>query len=143
MEGYNAIVVFDTEAERILMCKRRKDPYKGLINFVGGKIEEQEAGIDAAYRELEEETSITREDIHLTHLMDFSYSLDQSYMEVYVGRLCHSVEISGDENELFWSSLEHDFFDITKYAGEGDIGHILLHIEMHRQELLGQTEKML
>ena len=138
MQGYNAIVVFDPEAERMLMCKRRKDPYKGLIDFVGGKIEKQEAGIDAAYRELEEETSITRADIHLTHLMDFSYPLDQSYMEVYVGRLNRPVTVAGNENELFWSSLEHDFFDVTKYAGEGDIGHILLHIEMHRQELLGE-----
>lgn len=137
MQGYNAIVVFDADTDRMLMCKRRKDPYKGLIDFVGGKINELEAGIDAAYRELEEETSITRDDIHLTHLMDFSYPLDQCYMEVYVGRLHHPVAVSGNENDLFWSSLEHNFFDITQYAGEGDIGHILLHIEMHRRELLG------
>ena len=137
MQGYNAIVVFNVEANRILMCKRRKDPYKGLIDFVGGKIEANESGIDAAYRELQEETAITRNDIHLSHLMDFSYPLDQCYMEVYVGRLLRSVMVSGSENDLLWSSLEHNFFDITQYAGEGDIGHILLHVEMHRHELLG------
>mgnify|MGYP002509000193 CR=1 FL=1 len=49
------------------------DPYKGLINFVGGKIEPNENGEDAAYRELLEETGITRSDISLVHLMDFTY----------------------------------------------------------------------
>ena len=70
MKGYNVIVVFNKEADRMLMCKRVKDPYKGLSNFVGGKIEVGEDGMDAAYRELFEETSIVRENIKLTHLMD-------------------------------------------------------------------------
>ena len=59
MRGYNVIVVYNENADKILMCKRKKDPYKGLANFVGGKIEKNENGLDAAYRELEEETTIT------------------------------------------------------------------------------------
>ena len=58
MQGYNIIVVFNESADKILMCKRIKNPYKGLSNFVGGKIEKGENGFDAAYRELEEETTI-------------------------------------------------------------------------------------
>ena len=38
MRGYNVIVVYNENADKILMCKRKKDPYKGLANFVGGKI---------------------------------------------------------------------------------------------------------
>ena len=49
--------------------QKAKEPLQRLYNFVGGKIEENEDGLHAAYRELEEETGITREDIHLTHLM--------------------------------------------------------------------------
>lgn len=60
MQGYNAIVVFNEDADKMLMCKRRKNPYKGLSNFVGGKIEENEDRLEAAYRELEEETAITK-----------------------------------------------------------------------------------
>ena len=67
MQGFNVIAVYNVKADKILMCKRRKDPYKGLSNFVGGKIENGEDGISAAYRELEEETTITKEDITLTH----------------------------------------------------------------------------
>ena len=39
MRGYNIIVVYNENADKILMCKRKKEPYKGLANFVGGKIE--------------------------------------------------------------------------------------------------------
>ena len=38
MKKYNAIVVFDDSMGQILMCRRNKEPYKGKLNFVGGKI---------------------------------------------------------------------------------------------------------
>lgn len=82
MRGYNVIVVYNENADKILMCKRKKDPYKGLANFVGGKIEKKENGLDAAYRELEEETTITKDDIMLLHIMDFTY-----YIETLKGEL--------------------------------------------------------
>ena len=136
MIGYNAIVVFNKETDKMLMCKRRHNPYKGLSNFVGGKIEENESGLDAAYRELEEETAITKNDITLSHLMDFTYHLGNCYLEVYVGKLNKSIDVSGDKNDLYWSTLDHNFFDATQYAGEGNIGHIMMHVEMYREELL-------
>lgn len=136
MNGYNAIVVFNQAADKILMCKRRKAPYKGMSNFVGGKIEQNESGIDAAYRELEEETSITAKDIILSHLMDFTYHFDNLYLEIYVGKLNKPVEVCGDENELYWSETDKDFFDASQYAGEGNIGHIMMHIEKYHSELL-------
>lgn len=136
MQGYNLIVVYNTAADRMLMCRRKKDPYKGLSNFVGGKIEQGEDGLSAAYRELFEETSIQREDIKLTHLMDFIYHLDECYVEVYVGRLIREIEVSGDENDLYWSDFEHDFFSLSEYAGEGNIGHIMEHIAFNRDMLL-------
>ncbi len=131
MQGYNLIAVFSPDKTKMLMCKRIKEPYMGLINMVGGKIEPNESGLDAAYRELYEETGILREDIPLTHLMDFTYPLDPCYVEVYVGQLLRSVEVTGDENPLFWSDLTHDFFDMREYAGEGNIGHIMEHIKLN------------
>ena len=55
MQGYNLVVVFSPLGDKMLMCRRIKDPYNGLMNFVGGKIENGESGEDAAYRELFEE----------------------------------------------------------------------------------------
>ena len=136
MKGYNIIVVFNETADRILMCKRKRDPYKGLSNFVGGKIERGEDGLSAAYRELEEETSVTPDDIVLSHLMDFTYHCSDLFLEVYVGRLNKQIPVSGQENDLYWSTLDHDFFDTAKYAGEGNIGHILMHVDLFRRELL-------
>lgn len=136
MQGYNLVAVFNKDCEKMLMCKRLKDPYKGLINMVGGKIEENEEHEAAAYRELFEETGITREQIRLTHLMDFTYHLDNCYVEVYVGRLNCEVTVKGDENTLFWSGFDHDFFDMKEYAGEGNIGHIMEHIRLFKEQLL-------
>ncbi len=136
MQGYNLIAVYNETRDQILMCRRRKDPYKGLSNLVGGKIEPGEDGMDAAYRELREETSITKADIALTHFADFTYYLEDCYVEVYVGRLRSQVTVSGDENELYWSGLDHDFFDSTKYAGSGNIGHLVKLIDISRKEVL-------
>lgn len=136
MQGYNLIAVYNKSADRILMCVRKKDPYKGLSNLVGGKIENGEESEAAAYRELFEETSITYEDIKLHRLMDFSYPFDDCYVEVYAGRLNKDVQVSGDENDLYWSTLECDFFDMSKYAGEGNIGHIIVHIDYNKDIIL-------
>lgn len=136
MQGYNLIAVYNKECDRLLMCVRKKQPYLGLSNLVGGKIEKGEESLSAAYRELFEETSITKEDIILTRLMDFTYPFDDCYVEVYAGRLNKSVEVCGDENDLYWSTLDCDFFDTGKYAGEGNIGHILMHIEYNKDKVL-------
>jgi len=129
MYGVNLIAVFNASADRVLMCKRKKKPYKGLYNFVGGHIEEGEESLCAAYRELFEETGITRDDIKLIHLMDTVYHMDSCRMEVYVGRLNKEIEPHGDENELVWMTLDHDFFSMEKFAGEGNIGHIMEHVK--------------
>ena len=98
---------------------------------MGGKIESRESGIDAAYRELAEETGIAN--IKLHHLMDFTYynheynrlfASEDVRVEVYFGKLDHAVEISGDEKELVWLDIKENFFDMTRFAGEGNIGHI-------------------
>ena len=86
MHSYNEIWVLNKNADKVLMCKRRKEPYKGLYNLVGGKIETDEDGFEAAYRELEEETGIAK-GIELYHLMDFTYLISACRLEVYFGKL--------------------------------------------------------
>jgi 8-oxo-dGTP diphosphatase len=133
---FNVIATFDNNCERVLMCKRRKNPYKGLYNFVGGKIEDGESGLNAAYRELEEETGIYKTDIILTHLMDFTYYISDIRIEVYVGRLNKDVTVCGDENDLEWLEINQNFFDLAKFAGEGNIGHIMEQIYLYKEILL-------
>lgn len=130
--NYNVIAVFDEAAEHVLFCLRRKDPYKGLYNFVGGHIEPGEEGFAAAYRELREETGITQEDIQLHCVMVLDYPLDSIHMEAYAGRLNKPVAVQGDENDLAWLPVDEDFFDSTRFAGNGNIGHILWEIMQDR-----------
>ena len=134
MFGLNVIWVFNPTTDKVLMCIRLKEPYKGLYNLVGGKIEPNEESLSAAYRELYEETGITSDDISIVHLMDFTYiahpvtstnfNADDCRLEVYVGTLERAVNVCGDENELVWLDVTENFFDMTKFAGEGNIGHI-------------------
>lgn len=138
MQGYNVIMIYNKAMDRLLMCKRSKDPYKGLSNLVGGKIEDGEWGMEAAYRELLEETGISKADVVLHHLMDFTYYYQNCYVEVYVGRLKREVALSGDENELYWSDLNRNFFDMTLYAGEGNIGHMIEQVKMMKDKLCGE-----
>ena len=39
MRKLNLIVVFNEDLTKTLFCIRAKEPYKGLYNFVGGKVE--------------------------------------------------------------------------------------------------------
>jgi 8-oxo-dGTP diphosphatase len=123
MQGLNIVWVFNPAGDKVLFCKRHKPPYLGLYNLVGGKIEPGEDGLAAAYRELQEETSIV--DIELFHLMDFTYFLSSACrLEVYIGKLKQEIEVQGDEPELVWFDITEDFFDMSRFAGEGNIGHI-------------------
>ena len=135
LQRYNIIIVYDKDKKNILMCKRKKKPYLGLYNFVGGKAEENETAEDAAYRELFEETGITRDDIKLAHLMDFVYYLSKCSVEVFAGGLNKDFEVFGDENDLLWMDLDHNFFDMNEFAGEGNIGHMLEQVKIRWNDI--------
>lgn len=135
MKKYNVIIVFNNEEEKILMCKRAKEPYKGMFNLVGGKVEENEDELDSAYRELEEETGITKEKITLTNLMNLEYVMQDMELEVYAGKLNEDVDLVEEVNKLYWLDKTENFFDKTKFAGEGNIGHMLNQIEIYKDKL--------
>jgi 8-oxo-dGTP diphosphatase len=112
------------------MCKRRKYPHIGKYNLIGGKIENGEDGLKAAYREMFEETSITDENIKLFHIMDISYYHSNYSLEIYVGILKKDIQVAGDENELIWINSDGNFYDDNVFAGNGLIGHILSAVEI-------------
>ena len=124
-EHFNCIVVFNQTRDRVLFCRRQKDPYKGRYNFVGGKREEGEASEDAAYRELWEETGIGRKGIQIFRLMDFTYYHLQFVLEIYIGVLEHDVNLREELNPLEWLTFDEDYTDKEKFAGDQNIAHIL------------------
>lgn len=129
MKKYNVIAIFNKDLNKTLMCERTKEPYKGTLNFVGGKIEKENDGLNEAYRELKEETNITSDDVKLTYFMNIEYITFNISLEVYYGVLNKDVELIEEVNKLKWVDMNDNFFDLKKYAGEGNIGHIIEEIK--------------
>lgn len=133
MKKVNIIVVFSENLKEVLFCIRAKDPYKGLYNFVGGKVEENESNDEAAYRELFEETGISKEDIELEHFMDLNYFKYESNLQVYYGVLKHEVNLVEEKNKLEWVVIDDKLLDIKKFAGNYNIPHIIKQIEVYME----------
>ncbi len=131
MQGYNCIMVYNCDGSKLLFCKRTRNPYKGLYNLVGGKIENNENGYDAAYRELSEETGIDSNKITLHHMMDFTYYNQNCYVEVYAGRLNEEIALHEEAHPLEWLPVDEDYFDCSKFAGEGNIGHMVEQVKIY------------
>ena len=131
MRKLNLIVVFDTNLEKVLFCIRAKEPYKGLYNFVGGKVENDETNDEAAYRELFEETGISNKDIVLDHFMDLNYFKYENNIQVYYGILIHEVTLVEEKNKLEWVTINDELLDNEKFAGNYNIPHIIRQIKVY------------
>ena len=106
MKKLNVILVYNKEENKILMCKRKKEPYKGKFNLVGGKVEQGEDKLHAAYRELKEETGITENDIKLTNIMNFQYIMQNMELERdYSSRLFYMEEGNNLPYNDVWNYL--------------------------------------
>ncbi len=130
MKKMNVIVIFNKEKTHTLMCQRTKEPYIGMYNLVGGKIEKENDSLNEAYRELYEETNIKKDDVKLIHFMNLSYVKWEKELEVYYGILNKEVTLVEEVNKLKWVPINNNFFDMNKYAGEGNIGHIIEEIKI-------------
>ena len=131
MRKLNLIVVFNENLEKVLFCIRAKDPYKGLYNFVGGKVEKGESNEDAAYRELFEETGISRNDIELDYFMDINYFKYENNIQVFYGILKHEVKLIEEKNKLEWVEINDELLNTEKFAGNYNIPHIIRQIKVY------------
>lgn len=121
----NLIVLFDAPGERVLCCLRRRPPFEGLYNLPGGHVEPGESGQAAAERELWEETGVSPLDAPLRPMLRAEYFWDEWGLEVYVGRLHRPMAVHGDENALVWMPLSENFYDSSRFAGAGNVGHFV------------------
>lgn len=131
MKKLNLIVVFNKDLSNCLFCIRTKEPYKGMYNFVGGKVEEGEKNDDAAYRELFEETGISNNDIKLDHFMDLNYFKYENNLQVYYGILENEVELVEEKNKLEWVKIDDCLLNNDKFAGNYNIPHIIRQIKVY------------
>ena len=137
-------MIFSQDMDQILMCRRTKDPFKGKCNLVGGKEEPGETPLQAAYRELFEETGITRGDVTLSHFMGLHYfpccAEKEENIEIFGGILRHPVRLVEEKNPLLWVSVEEDFTDRSRFAGSGNIAHMVKVALHHRDVIFGDKK---
>ena len=135
MQLYNLEIILNQDETQVLMCHRSKHPYKGKFNFPGGKIEEHENHLESAYRELFEETGITKNDVELHPFIDFTWHPVSMKMDVFIGRLKNEVTLVEEVHELHWIDINSNFFDMDKFAGEGNIGHMFEIFKITREKI--------
>jgi len=139
---YNVIMLYHPDGQHVLMCLRQKNPYKGKYNFVGGKMNPGEEPTDAAYRELCEETGISAQDVTLLPIMTLQYHLSGIELYVFAGMLHAEISLVAEVNPLVWVSLNDNFFDMDRFAGEGNIGHMVAQVDMYWEKLFGEKQAM-
>ena len=134
MRKLNCIVIFSKDLNKVLFCIRAKEPYKGLYNFVGGKVEENESEYEAAYRELFEETGISNKDIELDYFMDLNYYKYENNIQVFYGILKNKVNLVEEKNKLEWVVINEEMLDTKKFAGNYNVPHIITQIKKYLKE---------
>lgn len=137
MRNLNLVVVFNKNLDKGLFCIRAKNPYKGMYNFVGGKAEEGETAEEAAYRELFEETGISKDDIKLDYFMDLTYYKYENHIPVFYGILENDVTLVEEKNKLEWVELGDNLLDCSKFAGNYNIPHIIRQIKVYLENGTG------
>lgn len=95
----NSVVIIPTVGQKILISIRKQAFNKATLALLGGYIKESEKPIEAAKRELLEETGLTSQDWHL--LRSYKHFLDiRCNMYLYIARDCKKVTepvLNGDE----------------------------------------------
>ena len=114
---YTLTILFNQDMTQVLMCKNLK---MKMVNFIGGVIKPLEDFMDASYRELEEETGITRDDVKLNFLQTETHVLaDNNVASLYItyGVLNKDIDVVTEKNPLIWVN---DFSMMHKWGLDGD-----------------------
>jgi len=99
-----SVVVFNQG--RFLLIERKYPPYQGWLSFPGGKVEPQEKPLEAAKRELYEETALIAKELKLLATMDLykeGEAIKRTLLNVYQALATQGTPRPGDDaNAIFW-----------------------------------------
>lgn len=112
-------VIFDKDIKHVLMCHHAK---QNMLNYIGGKIRDVEQPLDASYREVEEETGITRDDIELFFIREEHVARPNTCWRLHVttGILNKDVTLIPEKNALQWVAIDDLDTILRKTFGNGN-----------------------
>ena len=111
----NAVRVFVVAGNKVL-CIRYKEENIGYIDIPGGKIEEGETGVEAAIREVKEETGIEVSNLEEAGIVIIEYP-DRIYnMKVFVTSYYRGNARNNEENDAFFINIEDLLKEKKRYA---------------------------
>lgn len=119
---YTLTIILNPGCDKVLMCYHAK---QNAYNFIGGHVRDEENYLDASYRELKEETGITKVNVHLAFIrrefVVVNANLYDHDWEMYVsfGVLRHDVSLIEEKNHLMWMPLGDRRID-TESMGFGN-----------------------
>ena len=125
-----AVIISKTDNKWVFCKHKERETYE----IPGGHREPGESILETAKRELQEETGITNNDIVLTNIMNIQYKISDMELEVYAGKLNKDVKLIEEINKLYWMDKKENFFDMDKFAGEGNIGHMVQQVEIYKNK---------
>ena len=129
LKEYVLGVVFSFDKKEILLMKRKKDPYNGLINGIGGKVESTETHLAAMKREFGEESGLSIDSIkEIEHMMSISFP--EEILHAYFIKLKTKVNLVVEENHegtYFWEVITNKLLDCNNndLAGEGSLSYFI------------------
>lgn len=106
--------------QEVLVSRRKLDAHLGgLLEFPGGKVEENESAINALRRELSEELKIKVSRFTPLIKIPYSYPDQNVLLEVYLVDDFNGSECANEGQELFWKNIESlndDDFPAANYG---------------------------
>lgn len=137
MSCVDIIILYDTGTNyKVLSIKRGHPPFVGMWANPGGNIDEGEKPLDAAVRELEEETSLSIDPVHFNYIGYF----DKPYRDPR-NKNCvsHAFAISVDDMNNLYPEANDDAEDYTwndvSYDGDMDVEMAFDHAEIIKQSI--------
>lgn len=100
------VLSYVKEGDKVLLINKKQGIGKGLVNGPGGHIELEETAIEAAYRELEEETGYTTENLEYVGTLNFQFKDGLSMRGyVYLGEGATGELKDNEEATPFWCPI--------------------------------------
>ena len=122
---YPTVDVIVQKDNAVLMVRRAKDPFKGMLALPGGFINRGEAAEDAAKREAKEETSLDIEPIEILGVYSDpkrdprGHSMSTVFVSIIVGG---DARAGDDAADIEWLAIDR----IAKSSGNIAFDHSLI-----------------